>query len=181
MGSDSVYIDAMSKNEIIPNESAISTIYLIRGHKVMLDMDLAELYGVETKHLKRAVKRNIIRFPDDFMFKLNMEEINKLRYQIGTKATIRAGIYAPMAFTEQGVAMLSSVLNSERAILINIHIIRVFTKIREMLSTHKDILIKLDQLKQKVARNDDDIRQLRLPERAVKSRKQGKTYRLPIQ
>src|SRR3954468_2937523 len=106
----------MSKKEIIPDESVISKIYLIRSHKVMLDVDLAELYGVETKQLKRAVKRNVIRFPEDFMFELNKEEIEMIRCQIGTEFNLRFGDrYAPMAFTEQGVAMLSSILNSERA------------------------------------------------------------------
>lgn len=152
----------MSTKEITPDESVISKIYLIDGQKVMLDSDLAGLYGVETKQLKRAVKRNIVRFPKDFMFELDMEQVALLRYQIGTsKATGSGGSrYAPMAFTEQGVAMLSSVLNSERAVLVNIHIIRVFTKMREMLSTHKDILLKLEQLEQKVSRHDEDIQRI---------------------
>jgi hypothetical protein len=147
----------MSKKLIIPDEVVMSKIYLIRGQKVMLDMDLAELYDVETKQLKRAVRRNSVRFPEDFMFELNKEELEILRSQIGTSN--RGGVrYAPMAFTEQGVAMLSSILNSERAVLVNIHIIRVFTRMREMLLTHKDVLLKLEQLERKVIQQDDDIR-----------------------
>jgi phage regulator Rha-like protein len=147
----------MSKKLIIPDEVVMSKIYLIRGQKVMLDMDLAELYGVETKQLKRAVRRNGVRFPDDFMFELNKEELEILRSQIGTSSW--GGVrYAPMAFTEQGVAMLSSVLNSERAVLVNIHIIRVFTRMREMLLTHKDILLKLEKLERKGIQQDDDIK-----------------------
>jgi len=123
----------------------------------MLDEDLAELYEVETKQLKRQVRRNIDRFPeDDFMFELTKDELENLRCQIGTSSW--GGLrYMPMAFTEQGVAMLSSVLNSARAIKVNIQIIRIFTRIREMLLTHKDILLKLEQLESKVNRNDQDI------------------------
>lgn len=123
----------------------------------MLDMDLGELYGVETKQLKRAVRRNGVRFPGDFMFELNKKELDILRGQIGTSSW--GGVrYAPMAFTEQGVAMLSSVLNSERAVLVNIHIIRVFTRMRQMLLTNKDVLLKLEQLERKVLDQDDDIK-----------------------
>jgi phage regulator Rha-like protein len=151
----------MSNKIVIADESVVSKIYLIRGHKVMLDMDLAELYGVETKNLKKAVRRNLVRFPDDFMFELTKEEFESLRFQIGTSNVGRGGSrYLPMAFTEQGVAMLSSILNSERAILVNIHIIRVFTKIREMLQTHKDVLLKLEQLEQKVTKQDEDVQRI---------------------
>ena len=135
----------------------MNKIHSIRGQKVMLDMDLAALYAVETKQLKRAVRRNKVRFPDDFMFELNKEELDILRSKIGTSSW--GGVrYLPMAFTEQGVAMLSSVLNSERAVLVNIHIIRVFTRMREMLLTHKDILLKLEQLEKKGIQHDDDIK-----------------------
>ena len=135
----------MTKSIAIPDEVVLNKIYLIREQKVMLDMDLAELYGVETKQLKRAVRRNSDRFPEDFMFELDKEELEILRSQIGTSSW--GGVrYAPMAFTEQGVAMLSSVLNSERAVQVNIHIIRVFTRVREMLLTHKDVLLKLEQI-----------------------------------
>lgn len=123
----------------------------------MLDSDLAELYLVETKQLKRAVKRNANRFPDDFMFELTENEFAILRSQFGTSSW--GGVrYAPMAFTEQGVAMLSSVLNSERAIMVNIQIIRIFTKMRALLSTQKEILQKLEQIEKKDIEHDDKIR-----------------------
>lgn len=146
----------MSKHLIIPEEIILSKIYLIRGQKVMLDRDLAELYGVETRVLKQSVKRNIERFPDDFMFELTKEEFKNLRSQI---VTSRWGgeRYQPFAFTEQGVAMLSSVLNSTQAIEVNIRIIRIFTKMREVLLTHKDILLKLEQLERKSNKHDESI------------------------
>jgi hypothetical protein len=122
----------------------------------MLDMDLSELYGVETKQLKRAVRRNEKRFPPDFLFELSQDEFENLRSQFGTSRW--GGVrYSPMAFTEQGVAMLSSVLNSDRAILVNIQIIRIFTKMREMLLTHRDILEKLSQIEQTLNSHDDKI------------------------
>ncbi|HEX8060198.1 MAG TPA: ORF6N domain-containing protein [Cyclobacteriaceae bacterium] len=153
----------MSKQELaIRDEHVINKIYMIRCCKVMLDMDLAELYGVETRQLKRAVRRNLIRFPEDFMFELSAEEIKPLRYQIGTSKTEgRGGIrYTPMAFTEQGVAMLSSILNTRRAISVNIHIIRVFARMRELLSTNKDILLKLEQLERTVGQHDEQIQHI---------------------
>jgi len=118
---------------IIPDELVINKIYYIREQKVMLDTDLASLYEVETKQLKRQVRRNAKRFPEDFMFELAPEEYNSLRSQIGTLKRGEHPKYPPMAFTEQGVAMLSSVLNSSRAINVNIQIIRIFTRIRQML------------------------------------------------
>jgi hypothetical protein len=122
----------------------------------MLDMDLAELYGVETKQLKRAVRRNIKRFPSDFMFELSQEELEILRSQFG--ASSWGGLrYPPMAFSEQGIAMLSSVLNSDQAILVNIRIIRIFVKMRELLITHKDIVVKLNEIELKVSGHDDKI------------------------
>jgi hypothetical protein len=148
----------MSENNmiVIPEEVIMSKIYLIRGQKVMLDSDLAELYDVETKQLKRAVRRNINRFPEDFMFELSDNEFSNLRSQFGTSNW--GGIrYAPMVFTEQGVAMLSSVLSSERAITVNILIIRIFTKMRAILSTHNEILQKLEQLEKKDIEHDDKI------------------------
>lgn len=137
------------KTLMISDELVINKIYLIREQKVMLDSDLAELYGTETKILKQAVKRNIERFPDDFMFELSLPEFESLRSQFVTSKAGRGGArYLPMAFTEQGVAMLSSVLNSETAIRVNIQIIRVFTKMRELLSTHKDILLHPDSYRE---------------------------------
>jgi phage regulator Rha-like protein len=120
----------------------------------MLDFDLAEMYAVETKQLKRQVRRNIERFPDDFMFTLTAKEYQSLRIQIGTLKRGEHSKYAPMAFTEQGVAMLSSVLNSPTAIEVNIQIIRVFTKMRELLLTNKDILLKLEQIEKKMLKQD---------------------------
>jgi len=143
---------------MIPAELVMSKIYLIRDQKVMLDSDLAGLYGTETKVLKQAIKRNIDRFPDDFMFELTQLEFESLRSQIVTSKTGRGGArYLPMAFTEQGVAMLSSVLNSETAIRVNIQIIRVFNKMRELLSTHKDILLQLEKMEKKLTGHDEDI------------------------
>ena len=140
-------------------EAIISKIYLIRGQKVMIDRDLAELYGVETKQLKRQVKRNISRFPSDFMFELNDEEFQDWRSQFGTSNEAdKMGLrYAPYVFTEQGVAMLSSVLNSERAIKVNIQIMRIYSKMREMLMTNQEILLRLENLEGKIIKSDTDI------------------------
>ncbi len=145
-----------TKAIMIPDELIMNNIFLIRGQKVMLDVDLAKLYQVETGQLNRQVKRNIARFPDDFMFKLNKEEFEILRCQIGIS---RWGgtRYIPMAFTEQGVAMLSSVLNSLTAIRVNIQIIRVFTKMRVLLMTNKDILLQLEKVEKKLTKHDEDI------------------------
>lgn len=145
------------KNEIeIPEEIISSKIYWIRGQKIMLDRDLAELYGVETKQLKRQVRRNEERFPQDFMFEINHEELENLRCQIGTS---RWGgpRYAPMAFTEQGVAMLSSVLNSPTAIKVNIQIIRVFTKIRQVLDDSQAIKFEIEEIKKKLSNQGKNI------------------------
>jgi phage regulator Rha-like protein len=147
------------KSIVVAEEAIISKIYLIRGQKVMIDRDLAELYGVETKQLKRQVRRNIDRFPEDFMFELSNEEFQEWRSQFGTsnegdKMGLR---YAPYVFTEQGVAMLSSVLNSERAIKVNIQIMRIYTKMREMLKTNQEILLKLEQLERQTLQNTEDI------------------------
>jgi hypothetical protein len=125
-------------------------IYLIRGHKVMLDKDLAELYGVETKALKQAVKRNIDRFPSDFMFELSEHKFNILRSQIVTSSSQWGGArYRPMVFTEQGVAMLSSVLRSKRAVQVNIEIMRAFVRLRQLMAAHKDLERRLDSLEER--------------------------------
>ncbi len=135
-------------NEIVPIEKITSKIYQIRDVKIMLDRDLADLYGVETGQLKRAVRRNIDRFPDDFMFELTKEELKNWRCQFGTSKSDKMGLrYSPMAFTEQGVAMLSSVLNSKRAIHVNIQIMRVFTRLRQMLLENEDLRNELEDLK----------------------------------
>ncbi len=140
----------MKKDVLIPLECIEQAIYLIRGQKVMLDRDLAALYGVPTKVLKQAVKRNIKRFPDDFMFMLDKEEFANWRSQFVTSNSDRMGLrYAPMAFTEQGVAMLSGILNSERAVEVNIAIMRTFVKLRRMLETHATLARKLAEMEKK--------------------------------
>src|ERR1039458_9337677 len=132
---------------LVPVELVERRIYLIRGQKVMLDSDLAELYQVLTKNLNLAVRRNAKRFPPDFMFQLTREEAESLRLQIATSNEGRGGRrYLPYAFTEHGVAMLSSVLNSERAVQMNIVIIRAFLKLREVLATHKDLAERMEQI-----------------------------------
>jgi hypothetical protein len=139
------------------------SIHLIRGQKVLLDRDLAALYGVETKTLNRAVRRNIDRFPADFMFTLTREEAARSRYQFGALNDNRRGTnvkHRPFAFTEQGVAMLSSVLNSPRAIQVNIAIMRVFVQLRETLSLHKELAHKLADLERKIEGHDEHIRTL---------------------
>ena len=143
----------MSENNqlMIPDEVIIGKIYLIRGMKVMLDRDLAALYQVETKRLKEAVRRNISRFPLDFMFELTAEEFQKWREQFVKNESDKMGLrYAPFAFTEHGVLMLASVLNSERAIQANIQIVRIFNRMREMLMTHKDLFLELEKMKQQL-------------------------------
>jgi hypothetical protein len=136
------------------------TIHLIRGQKVLLDRDLAVLYGIETKYLNRAVRRNINRFPADFMFTLTREEAECSRRQFGTLNRGGRGRnvkHLPLAFTEQGVAMLSSVLNSPRAIQVNIAIMRVFVRLRETLSLHKELAQKLTELERKIEGHDEHI------------------------
>ena len=138
------------RTELTPAECIETKILLLRGQKVMLDRDLAELYGVPTKALKQAVKRNLSRFPDDFMFVLDDEEFTNWRSQFVTSNSDRMGLrYAPMALTEHGVAMLSSVLNSERAIQVNILIMRAFSQLRALLATHADLARKLEELEKK--------------------------------
>ena len=141
-----------------PNEVIINKIYLIRGQKVMLDRDLAELYQVETRRLNEQVRRNLSRFPHDFMFELTKEELENWMSQIATSNSIKMGLRKPpLCFTEQGVAMLSSVLNSERAIQMNIQIIRIFTKMKEMALTHSDILLKLESLEKQSSKHSQEI------------------------
>jgi len=145
-----------SKALMIPDELVMNKIYLIRGQKVMLDRDLAELYAVETKVLNQAVKRNSERFPADFMFQLTKKDFENLKSQFVTSSW--GGVRKmPFAFTEQGVSMLSSVLKSERAIRVNIQIIRIFTRMREIIMTHKDILLQLEKIERKLAGHDEDI------------------------
>ncbi|MCX5666705.1 MAG: ORF6N domain-containing protein [Candidatus Omnitrophica bacterium] len=140
--------------DLIPQEVIERKIYLIRGHKVMLSMDLAKLYGVPPMRLNEQVKRNIKRFPDDFLFQLNGEEYKILKSQIAISSWGGARRANPYAFTERGVAMLSSVLNSERAIEVNIAIIRAFVRLREILLTHKDLASKIAALELKYKNHD---------------------------
>jgi hypothetical protein len=164
-----------------PSERIAHSILLLRSQKVLLDADLAELYGVETKVLVQAVKRNLERFPDDFMFQLDAEEFAALRSQSVTSNTGRGGRrYAPYAFTEQGVAMLSSVLSSPQAIAVNIEIMRAFVRLREMLADNKELAAKLGELERKLKGHDqaiagilDAIRQLMAPPPAPKKRPIG--------
>jgi hypothetical protein len=137
-----------ASNLLIPLEKIRSSIYMFRNRKVMLDSDLAQLYGVETGALNRAVKRNLDRFPDDFMFRLSTKETKGLRCQIGiSKKGGRR--YLPCVFTEHGILMLSSVLSSHRAVQVNIQIMRTFIHLREMALTHQDILHKIEQMEKK--------------------------------
>ena len=149
-----------------------SRIHLIRGQKVMFDADLAELYCVETKALNKAVQRNRERFPDDFMFQLEREEVANLRFQIGTSslqadgsmrfqigtASKRNVRFLPYVFTREGIAMLSGVLRSERAVAVNIEIMRAFVRLQQLLATQADLLAKLTKIEKKAGRQDKDIR-----------------------
>lgn len=151
---------------IVPSEVIEQKILLIRGHKVMLDKDLAKLYGVKTRALNQAVQRNIERFPEDFMFQLTREEFNNLMFHFGRSNLKSQNVTStwggtrklPRVFTEQGVAMLSSALRSKRAILVNIAIMRTFVKLREILSAHKELAHKLSQLERKIEKHDEEIK-----------------------
>ena len=135
-------------NDSIPIKNITGLIYLIPGKKVMLDRDLAELYGVETKRLKEQVRRNIERFPDDFMFELSKSEFTNWRSQFATSNHDKIGLrYSPMAFTEKGVAMLSSVLRSKPAIQVNIQIMRAFTKMRQMIFDNEELRKEIENLR----------------------------------
>jgi len=145
---------------IIPQETIEQRIFLIRNQKVMVDRDLAELYGVETKHLNRQVKRNIQRFPEEFMLQLTIEERNQLVTICHRFKTMKHSSSLPYVFTEHGVAMLASVLKSDRAVKISINIIKAFVKLREMLSTHKELAHKLAQLERKIEKHDTEIQSI---------------------
>jgi hypothetical protein len=149
----------MAKSIAIPDQVIVNKIYNIREQKVMIDRDLAQLYGVETRVLKQAVRRNIERFPEDFMFEMNNKELEDWKDLNLSVSNDKQGLrYKPFCFTEQGVTMLSCILNSTTAVEVNIRVIRIFTKLREMVLTHKDILLKLEQIERKVGQQDDDIR-----------------------
>lgn len=167
---------------IIPIEVIKGKIYLLRGQKVLLDRDLAGLYGVTTSNLNKAVKRNFDRFPGDFMFQLTDAEAASLRFQIGMSKTAGRGgrRYVPYVFTEQGVAMLSSVLNSERAVQVNIAIMRAFVQLRELAGSNRVLAKRLDDLEKKYDKHDlqlmevfNAIRQLMAPPEAKKKRAIG--------
>ena len=146
----------MNNLPLIPDEIISSKIYLIREKKIMLDKDLATLYGVTTGNLNKAVKRNVKRFPDDFMFQLTKQEYDNLLFQSGISRW--GGTRSlPYAFTEQGVAMLSGVLNSDRAIQVNIQIMRIFTKLREMLVENLSLRIEVEAIKKKLVNQDKSI------------------------
>jgi ORF6N domain len=158
----------MAGKSLIPAERIERSIYLIRNEKVMLDRDLAELYSVETKALKQAVKRNIDRFPEDFMFVLTALELDDWRSQFVTSKSDRMGLrYPPMAFTEHGILMLSSVLRSDRAVHVNIEIMRAFVRLRQMLASNDELSRRLDELESKYDRQFkivfDAIRNLMKP------------------
>lgn len=170
----------MSKDSIIPVERIEQSILLIRGEKVLLDSDLADLYEVETRVLTQAVKRNIVRFPADFMFQLSQEEFGNLRSQTVTSRFAKrwgGRRYPPYAFTEQGVAMLSSVLRSDRAVLVNIEIMRTFVRLRQMLASHSDLVRRLDALERKYDQQFksvfDAIRELMSPKKVPAKREIG--------
>jgi hypothetical protein len=158
----------MKQNAIVPIEHIERQIFMIHGQRVLLDKDLASLYGVQTRDLNKAVRRNIDRFPQDFSFQLSKEEFENLMFQIGTSndpkrhgapSTRWGGTRKlPRAFTEQGVAMLSSVLRSKRAVMVNIGIMRAFVRLREFLSTHKDLALKLEELERKYETHDTQIK-----------------------
>ncbi len=143
-------------NTTIPDEVVMSKIYQIRNQKVMLDEDLAELYGVETKRLNEQVKRNIDRFPEDFMFTINEEEFANLKSQNATSSW-GGRRKLPNVFTEHGVLMLSSVLNSKQPIQVNIQIMRIYTKIREMILAHKDVFLRVEQVEKQMLKHDEKI------------------------
>jgi len=142
---------------IVSVENIAGLILFVRGQKVMLDVHLAELYGVSTGHLKRAVRRNIDRFPSDFLFQLTTDEYQSLRCQFGILRRGQHAKYLPLAFTEQGVAMLSSVLRSKRAVQMNVEIMRAFVRLRNFLAAHKELARKLAELERRVTDHDAQI------------------------
>ncbi len=150
----------MAKNLAIPDEVVMNKIYLIRGQKVMLDRDLATLYGVMAIRLREQVKRNQERFPENFMFQLNEKEIEDMVSQNAIPSRKHLGGFKPYVFSEHGILMLANVLKNDRAIQMSIRIIEIFVRLRELLLTHKDILLKVEQLEKEVTRNNADIRQI---------------------
>lgn len=146
-----------TKHIILPDEAIISKIYLLRGKKVMLDKDLAELYEVKALRLRQQVKRNIKRFPENFMFRLTEDETDFMVSQSAIPSRQHLGGHLPYVFTEHGVLMLANILKSDKAMQMSIRIIEIFIKVREMLLAHKDILLKLEKIEQKLVKHDDKI------------------------
>lgn len=164
----------MTRNDIIPVEMVAQRIVLVRGHRVLLDRDLAALYGVETRALNQAVKRNRARFPDDFMFDLSRDEILSISQFVTSLPRLKFSKHV-LAFTEQGVAMLSSVLRSERAVQVNIAIMRAFVKLSQSLATNRDLARQFAELERRVGRHDGQlngimqaIRKLMTPRKQVR-------------
>jgi ORF6N domain-containing protein len=147
------------KKELIPADRIVQSIHLLRGQKVILDAELAQLYGVTAKVLNQAVKRNRERFPDDFMFRLTAREMSNLNWSqfVTSSSKHRGKAYRPYAFTEQGVVMLSSVLRSDRAVKVNIAIMRAFVKLHETLESNRELARKFAELEQRVGKQDDEI------------------------
>lgn len=144
----------------ISDELVMSKILIIRGHKVMIDKDLSELYGVTTKRLNEQVKRNLKRFPEDFMFTLTEEEKNEVVTNCDHLKSLKYSSFLPYAFTEHGAVMLASILNSQRAVEVNIQIVRIFIKMREMLLSHKELLLKVEQIEKRVGGQDEKVQLL---------------------
>ncbi len=176
----------MNEMEIVPIELIENKIYVIRGQKVMLDMDLAGLYGVLTKYLNQQIRRNIKRFPEDFMFQLTRDEAENLRLHFATSSSRSQFValkyggrrYLPYAFTEHGILMLSSVLNSQRAIDVNILIMRTFSRLRQIMANSKELSVKFEQLEKRVLKHDSDIRELVRDIRKLTIEKTGKPSKI---
>ncbi len=147
----------VEKANMIPDEVIMNKVFIIRDQRVMVDNDMAELYGVTTKRLNEAVKRNSTRFPVDFMFHLSISEKDELVANCDHLKKLKFSPYLPYAFTEHGAVMLASVLNSERAISVNIQIVRIFNKMREMMLLHKDLLLEIQKMNNKLMEHDDKI------------------------
>jgi len=165
------------KDELVPVELIENKIYMIRGQKVMLDRDLAELYGVDTGYLNRQVRHNTDRFPGDFMFQLSNEEYENLKCKLCISSW-GGRRFNPLVFTEQGVAMLSGILRSKRAVYVNIAIMRAFVRLRQILSSHKELAQKFEQLEKRVFKHNSDIRELVKDIRRLTMEKTGKKLRI---
>jgi hypothetical protein len=167
----------MATETLLPVERIETVIFFVRGERVILDADIAALYGVEVKRVNEAVKRNFDRFPADFMFQLTPEEVKRLRFQSGTSNTRGGRRYLPYAFTEQGVAMLSSVLRSEQAVKVNVEIMRTFVRLRRMVNEQAELARKLDDLEERYDEHFkvvfDALRELMIPPEEIEGRRIG--------